>query len=83
MTHPVPLIVVQDGVSREATDEEIQLYASQNKTSFTKWNTANRIAFAKNLLATGSSHNEAWKEAFERYPSEEVRKAKHRFVMEL
>lgn len=83
MGHPVPLIIVQDGVSREATDEEVQLYAERSKAAHTKWVTANRIAYAKNLLASGVLHNVAWTDAFERYPSEEVRKQKHRFVMEL
>lgn len=83
MGHPVPLIVIKDGKSREATESELEDYAKFNKTAYTKWQTANRIAYAKAQLAAGTPHNISWSDAFDRYPSEEARKSKPRFVMEL
>lgn len=83
MGHPIPLIVKQGASTREATEAELRSYATNNKTAYTKWVTANRIAYAKAQLESGIPHGPAWTDAFDRYPSEETRKNKPRFVMEL
>ena len=83
MVHPIPLMVRDNGTLRQATEDELLSYAAAHKTSYSKWVVANRIAYAKNLLATDVPHNEAWTAAFAVYPADEARKTKPRFVMNI
>lgn len=83
MGHPVPLIVKIDGETREATEEELLQYSQAHRTLFTKWRTANRIAYAKQAQNAGTSYGAAWAQAFDLYPSDENGKNKPRFVYNL
>lgn len=78
--HPVPLKVAEGDGYRDATADEIAAFRAKGGSSYTKWNTANRIACANALLALGQSHGQAWTKAFEQYPNIEKLGTKPRFV---
>lgn len=84
MAHLIPLMVTDvDGTVRVATEAELERYEATSKSAHSKWVTANRIAWARRLLSTGTAHGAAWSDAFQRYPAPETTQQKHRFTMQL
>lgn len=79
MLHLVPLQIPDGNTHRLATDSEVQAFLEKGGITATKWNTANRIAFAKRQLSMGADHKDAWTEAFKLYPDSSG-KGKPRFV---
>ena len=82
--HPIPFYLKCSITNqlREATEKELADYALNptNKSTWTKWNKANRIKFAQNLIQAGSPHNIAWAKAFDIYPDESTT-PRARFIM--
>lgn len=78
-THLVPLQIPDGNSHRNATDAEVQAFLGKASATATKWNTANRIAYAKRQMAMGVEHKHAWAEAFNLYP-DTSNKGKPRFV---
>lgn len=66
--HLVPLHVEENGRLREATAQEYSEYEKRGGPALARWKTANRIAFAKQLISQGTDRSVAWAKAFDQYP---------------
>lgn len=67
-THLYPLCIETAEGPRPATEEEIAELRIKKPTIYAKWNTRNRVLLGKKNIADGQSHNDAWTNAFQRYP---------------
>lgn len=79
--HPSPLMVDSPRGVRPATDKELSEYKIDDPKAFKKWNTHNRILYGRALIKSGSPTSEAWRDAFTKYPDEEVSAKKPKFLI--